>query len=35
VSRWSIEVRSQPEPGRLADDVRAGLALSPVTFPPK
>jgi dimethylhistidine N-methyltransferase len=35
VSRWSIEVRSQPEPGRLADDVRAGLALSPVTIPPK
>ncbi len=35
MSRWSIEVRSQPEPGRLADDVRAGLALSPVTIPPK
>ncbi len=35
MSRWSIEVRSQPEPGRLAEDVRAGLALSPVTFPPE
>jgi L-histidine N-alpha-methyltransferase len=35
VSRWSLEVRSQPEPGRLADDVRAGLAMTPVTIPPK
>jgi L-histidine N-alpha-methyltransferase len=35
VSRWSVEVRSVAEPGRLADDVRAGLAMTPVTIPPK
>lgn len=35
MSRWSVEVRSQPDPGRLGDDVRAGLAMTPVTIPPK
>jgi L-histidine N-alpha-methyltransferase len=35
VTRWSVEVRTPPEPGRLADDVRAGLAMDPVTIPPK
>jgi L-histidine N-alpha-methyltransferase len=35
VSDWAVEVRTAPDPGRLAADVRAGLALSPVTIPPK
>jgi L-histidine N-alpha-methyltransferase len=35
MSRWSVEVRTTPDPGRLAEDVRAGLAMEPVTFPPK
>jgi L-histidine N-alpha-methyltransferase len=35
VSRWSVEVRTAPDPRRLAADVRAGLALDPVTIPPK
>ncbi|MGB8650035.1 MAG: L-histidine N(alpha)-methyltransferase [Mycobacteriales bacterium] len=35
MSRWSVEVRTAPDPGRLAQDVRAGLATDPVTIPPK
>ena len=35
MSRWTVEVRSAPDPGRLGQDVREGLALSPVTIPPK
>lgn len=35
MSRWTIEVRSTSEPARLADDIVAGLAMDPVTFPPK
>ena len=33
--RWSVDVRSTPDPERLANDVRAGLAMTPVTIPPK
>jgi L-histidine N-alpha-methyltransferase len=33
--RWTVEERTPPTPGRLADDLRAGLALQPVTIPPK
>ncbi|MCW2671870.1 MAG: egtD [Frankiales bacterium] len=32
---WSVEVRRAPDPGRLAADVRAGLAKTPVEIPPK
>jgi L-histidine N-alpha-methyltransferase len=35
MGRWSVEERTAPDPGRLADDVRAGLAQHPVTIPPK
>ncbi len=35
MNRWSIELRSAPDPGRLAADIRAGLAMRPVTIPPK
>jgi L-histidine Nalpha-methyltransferase len=35
VSRWTVEERSAPTPGRLADDLRAGLRQRPVTIPPK
>jgi L-histidine N-alpha-methyltransferase len=33
--RWTVEERTTPTPGRLADDLRAGLAMTPVTIPPK
>jgi L-histidine N-alpha-methyltransferase len=33
--RWTVEERTAPDPGRLAADLRAGLATSPVTIPPK
>jgi L-histidine Nalpha-methyltransferase len=33
--RWSVEERSVPTPGRLGEDLRAGLAQRPVTIPPK
>ena len=32
---WSVEVRRAPDPGRLAADVREGLAKTPVEIPPK
>jgi len=32
---YSIEVRRAPDPSRLADEVRAGLAKTPVEIPPK
>jgi L-histidine N-alpha-methyltransferase len=32
---WSVQVRSAPDPGRLAADVRAGLGRVPVEIPPK
>jgi L-histidine N-alpha-methyltransferase len=35
VSRWTVEERTTPSPGRLAEDLRAGLAQRPVTIPPK
>ncbi len=35
MSRWSLDVRTQAGSGRLADDVRAGLDMSPVSIPPK
>ena len=35
MSRWTVEERATPTPGRLADDLRAGLAMQPVTIPPK
>ena len=35
MSRWTVEERTVPTPGRLGDDVRAGLAERPVTIPPK
>jgi L-histidine N-alpha-methyltransferase len=34
-TRWTVEERTAPDPGRLAADLRAGLATSPVTIPPK
>lgn len=33
--RWTVEERATPTPGRLAEDLRAGLAMHPVTIPPK
>jgi L-histidine N-alpha-methyltransferase len=35
VNRWTVEERTTPTPGRLAEDLRAGLAERPVTIPPK
>lgn len=35
MNRWSIELRTAPDSGRLAADIRAGLAMRPVTIPPK
>ena len=34
-SRWSVEERTTPSPGRLAADLRKGLSARPVTIPPK
>jgi len=34
-ARWTVEERTRPSPGRLAADLRAGLARRPVTIPPK
>ena len=33
--RWSVEVRTLPDPNRLANDLLTGLAMDPVTIPPK
>jgi L-histidine N-alpha-methyltransferase len=33
--RWTVEERTTPDPGRLAADVRHGLAQTPVSIPPK
>ncbi len=32
---WTVEVRSAPDPTRLASDVREGLSRTPVEIPPK
>ena len=35
MSRWSVEVRTAPDPSRLAADLRAGWAQTPASIPPK
>jgi len=35
MNRWSVEVRTAPDPNRLARDVLAGLQTTPVSIPPK
>jgi L-histidine N-alpha-methyltransferase len=35
MTRWSVEERTAPDPGRLAEDVRRGLTQTPVSIPPK